>query len=86
VVRGYQANGVGCWSRSPEWVFFLDSAHIRADGERKVELSASLDEIVPTLLQRFSSKEGYRAFQDAIPIGTSSSDDRIHRHGLTGRG
>ncbi|KAF5316871.1 hypothetical protein D9611_003975 [Ephemerocybe angulata] len=35
-----------------------------ADPQR---LSSSLDAIVPTLLHRFSSREGYKAFPDAIP-------------------
>lgn len=35
-----------------------------ADAQR---LDASLHEIVPTLLKRFSSREGYRAFEDALP-------------------
>jgi hypothetical protein len=40
--------------------------------EARLALDASLSEIVPRLMTRFSSKEGYRAFHDAIPTGTQA--------------
>ncbi|GLB37510.1 putative HAD-hyrolase-like [Lyophyllum shimeji] len=36
-------------------------------GANETALAASLPEIVPGLLHRFSSKEGYRAYDDALP-------------------
>ena len=34
-------------------------------------LEASLDKIVPQLMHRFSSSEGYKLFDDALPVRTS---------------
>ncbi|KAG5648522.1 hypothetical protein DXG03_003133 [Asterophora parasitica] len=44
-------------------------------GANEMALNASISEIVPRLLHRFSSKEGYRAFEDAIPTILSLQRD-----------
>lgn len=47
---------------------------IQSDGGGScLGLNTSLDEIVPRLLKRFSSREGYRAFQDALPTSKTSN-------------
>ena len=42
-------------------------------GEWISALDENLSEIVKTLMARFSSKEGYKAFDDAIPTSQSLS-------------
>ena len=42
-------------------------------GQWMSALNENLSEIVKTLMARFSSKEGYRAFDDAIPTSQSLS-------------
>ncbi|KAF5380406.1 hypothetical protein D9615_004494 [Tricholomella constricta] len=79
------ANGSQAW-----WSEVIRRTALGAGADQKA-LDASLPKIVPRLLHRFSSKEGYRAFEDAIPtvhylqhelnIQTavvSNADARIH--------
>ncbi|KAF8070532.1 HAD-like domain-containing protein [Lyophyllum atratum] len=60
------------------WSEVIRRTALGAGADEKA-LTASLPEIVPRLLRRFSSKEGYRAFDDAIPALQALRDElKVH--------
>src|ERR1700735_4639053 len=69
VVRCYQEDSNRCWSRSTRSVY-RDTIFKRLlmTGFCISAVDSSLGEIVPRLMTRFSSKEGYKLFDDSLPV------------------
>ncbi|KAG1716631.1 hypothetical protein ID866_509 [Astraeus odoratus] len=57
----------GCSGAQGWWSEVIKGTAIGA-GAHPQAVEASLDEIVPRLMKRFSSKEGYKLFNDARPV------------------
>ena len=66
------AIGAGADSRSK--ALFLPQRW-RTDHRNYIAVDEALDDIVPTLLRRFSSREGYALYNDVIPTRESLATD-----------
>ena len=65
------ANGAGA---DPQSKVLITISQFLTSHLRSAEVQANLMEVVELLLHRFSSKEGYNAFSDAVPTGAAPVD------------